>query len=175
MRVARKRSPRAAAFVTDIERQYGNRLRRFLASRLRDGAADVPDLAQEVFLRLLRIAHHDSIRSSEAYVFTVAFHVLHQHLQRRAKMLETVDFTGVIDDMESSSDTDPATQVETQQRLAIIQNALEKLSPTVGAVLMLHRRDGFSLQEIGTQLGISRTRAKKYFSQALVHCRKHLQ
>ncbi len=42
------------SFVANIAARYGPRLRRFLSVRLRN-AADVPDLAQEVFLRLLRV------------------------------------------------------------------------------------------------------------------------
>jgi len=38
------------SFVASLAAQYGRRLRRFLFTRARN-AADVPDLAQEVFLR----------------------------------------------------------------------------------------------------------------------------
>jgi RNA polymerase sigma factor (sigma-70 family) len=163
------------AFVAEIEKQHGQRLRRFLASRLRHGTADVPDLVQEVFLRLLRIDRHETIRSSEAYLFTVAFHVLHQHVMRRAAAPEAIEITTLIDQMESTSDTDPVNQVETQQQLEDLQHALQQLSPKAQAVLLLHRRDGYSLEEIADQLGFSRANAAKYLAKALVHCRQHLQ
>ncbi len=41
------------SFVAGIVTQYGRRLRRFLSVRLRN-VQDVPELAQEVLLRLLR-------------------------------------------------------------------------------------------------------------------------
>ena len=163
------------AFVADIEKQHGQRLRRFLASRLRHRAADVQDLAQEVYLRLLRIDHHETIRSSEAYLYTVAFHVLHQHVLRRSAMPEAVEITALIDEMESAPGSDPLTQVETQQQLEELQGALEQLSPKAQAVLLLHRRDGYSLEEIGTRLGFSRAMAAKYLSKALLHCRQRLR
>ena len=162
------------AFVADIEKQHGLRLRRFLASRLRHRAADVQDLAQEVFLRLLRINHHETIRSSEAYLYTIAFHVLHQHVLRRSAMPEAVEITALIDEMESAPESDPATQAETQQALEELQGALSQLSPKAQAVLLLHRRDGYSLEEIGTRLGISRPMAAKYLGKALLHCRQRL-
>ena len=163
------------AFVTDVERQHGRRLRRFLASRLRNAVADVPDLAQEVFLRLLRIDHHESIRSSEAYLFTIAFHVLHQHTMRQSNMPEAVEISALIDEMESAPERDPASQAETQQRLEALQGALRQLSPKAQAVLLLSRRDGYSLEEIGTQLGVSRAMAAKYLAKALLHCRQRLE
>jgi RNA polymerase sigma-70 factor (ECF subfamily) len=163
------------AFVADVERQHGRRLRRFLASRLRHAAADVPDLVQEVFLRLLRINHHESIRSSEAYLFTIAFHVLHQHTLRRSLMPEAVEISALIDEMESAPESNPATQVETQQRLEGLQSALQELSPKAQAALLLHRRDGYSLEEIGVRLGVPRAMAAKYLSKALLHCRQRMR
>lgn len=163
------------AFVADLERQHGQRLRRFLASRLRHSAADVQDLVQEIFLRLLRIDHHETIRSSEAYLFTVAFHVLHQHVLRRAAVPESVEITALIDQMESAPENDPAARVETQQQIEELQGALQQLSPKAQAVLLLHRRDGYSLEEIGVQLGFSRAMAAKYLSKALLHCRQRLR
>lgn len=161
-------------YVAEIEKQHGQRLRRFLASRLRHQAADVHDLAQEVFLRLLRIDHHETIRSSEAYLFTVAFHVLHQHVLRRAAMPETVEITALIEELESTPRSDPATQVETQQQLEELQGALMQLPAKAQAVLLMHRRDGYSLEEIGKKLGFSRAMAAKYLSRALLHCRQQL-
>jgi len=164
------------ALIADIEKQHGARLRRFLASRLRYSlAADVPDLAQEVFLRLLRIDHFETIRSSEAYLFTVAFHVLHQHVLRHAAMPETVEISTLISEMESAPDNDPVVQTERQQQLRELQHALSGLPLKGQAVLLLHRRDGYTLDEIGSQLGISRAMAAKYLSRALLHLRQHFQ
>lgn len=162
-------------FVAGLERQHGQRLRRFLASRLRNSAADVEDLAQEVFLRLLRIDHHETIRSSESYLYMIAFHVLHQHLLRRAKVPEAVQITALIDEVESAPQDDPAAQAEMQQQLQDLQGALRQLPPKAQAVLLLHRRDGYSLEEIGAQLGFSRANAAKYLAKALLHCRHYLK
>ncbi len=163
------------AFVAEIEKQHGQRLRRFLASRLRYGAADVPDLAQEVFLRLLRIDRHETIRSTEAYLFTVAFHVLHQHVMRRSAAPEAVEITTLIDQMEAAPDADPVNRAETAQQIEELQQALQQLPPKARAVLLLHRRDGYSLEEIADRLGFSRANAAKYLAKALLHCRQHLQ
>jgi len=164
------------ALIASIEKQHGARLRRFLASRLRASlAADVPDLAQEVFLRLLRIDHLETIRSSEAYLFTVAFHVLHQHVLRHAAMPESVEISTLITEMESAPDSDPVVQTERQQQLRELQHALAGLPPKGQAVLLLHRRDGYSLDEIASKLGMSRPMAAKYLSKALLHLRQRFQ
>jgi RNA polymerase sigma factor (sigma-70 family) len=162
--------------VAEIERQHGGRLRRFLAARLRKTLTDdVPDLVQEIYLRLLRINHFESIRSPEAYLFTIAFHVLHQHAMRHSAMPEALDIGALINEMEAAPETDPALQAERQQQVEDLRKALQELSPKAQAVLLLHRRDGYSLQEIGNQLGLSRAMAAKYLSKALLHCRSRLQ
>jgi DNA-directed RNA polymerase specialized sigma24 family protein len=71
-------TPEKYSFVAGIAEKYGGRLKRLLRLRARN-AADVQDLAQEVFLRLLRAPHHEEIRSPEAYLFTIASHVIQQH------------------------------------------------------------------------------------------------
>lgn len=161
-------------FVTEIERQHGRSLRRFLASRLRNAAADVPDLVQEVFLRLLRVARHETIRSPEAYIITIASHVLQQHVLREAARPHAVDVMDMLEQIETSSDDDLAARTETQQRVDELERVMRGLSVKARAVLILHRRDGYSLEEIGARLGISRAMAKKYLAQALAHCRKRM-
>src|SRR5579863_2804788 len=86
--------------------RYGRRLRRFLSVRLRN-AADVPDLAQEVFLRLLRVEGYENIRSPEAYLFTIASHVIHQHAMRRASEPVSVDIAEVFSELRTSASDDP--------------------------------------------------------------------
>jgi RNA polymerase sigma factor (sigma-70 family) len=157
-------------FVTEIATQHGRKLRRYLAARLRN-AADVSDLVQEVFLRLLRVDRHDSIRNPEAYVMTVASHVLHQHALRLATAPQTVAAIDVIVDLHGAIETDPVAQVDARRRLEQLDHALSQMTPNVHATFVLHRRDGLTLAEIGKQLGVSRPMVKKYLAKALIQCR----
>lgn len=157
-------------FVSNIAARYGDRLRRFLSRRLRN-VADAPDLAQEVFLRLMRVEHHETIRSPEAYLFTVASHVLHQHTLRQSMTPVSVDISELFSELQLTSNDDPAASVDTEQRLEQLQLSLRVLPPKVSTTLMLHRFAGFSIEEIGRQLGVSRPTAKKYLARALTHCR----
>jgi RNA polymerase sigma factor (sigma-70 family) len=161
------------AFVTEVATQHGRRLRRYLAARLRN-AADVPDLVQEVFLRLLRIERHESIRNPEAYVMTVAGHVLHQHTLRLATTPHTVDAIDVIVDLQGAIETDPVAQVDARRRLEQLDRALAGMAPNVYATFVMHRRDGLTLEEIGKHLGVSRPMVKKYLAKALIQCKAHL-
>jgi DNA-directed RNA polymerase specialized sigma24 family protein len=109
--------PDNRSFVAGIAARYGSRLRRFLSVRLRN-AADVPDLAQEVFLRLLRVDGYENIRSPEAYLFTIASHVIQQHAVRRSSEPVSVDIAEVFSELRTASSDDPPDQVAHAQQLA---------------------------------------------------------
>ena len=162
--------PNNRSFVANIAVRYGRRLRRFLSVRLRN-AADVPDLAQEVFLRLLRVEGYENIRSPEAYLFTIASHVIQQHAVKRASEPLSVEIGEVFSELKTSSSDDPADQLMHMQRLANLEGILSSLPSRVAASLVLHRVAGYSVQEVADQLGVSRETAKKYLSRAVEHCR----
>ena len=115
------------AFVTEIATKHGRRLRRYLAARLRN-AADVSDLVQEVFLRLMRVARHESIRNPEAYVMTVAGHVLHQHTLRNATAPQSSSAVDVLLDLQRAIETDPVARLDAQRRLEDLDFALERFA-----------------------------------------------
>jgi RNA polymerase sigma-70 factor (ECF subfamily) len=158
------------SFVAEISQRYGTRLRRFLSARLRN-ASDVPDLAQEVFLRLLRVPHHESIRSPEAYLLTVASHVLYQHRVSQSAIPETLDISEVFTELHALNADSPESRAEVTQRLEDLQRALKELPARECSALLLHRFDGYSIQEIASKLGVARPTAKKYLAKALAHCR----
>jgi RNA polymerase sigma factor (sigma-70 family) len=161
-------------FLVSIEQSQGQRLRRFLSSRLRNAAADTPDLMQEVYLRLLRIENHEAIRNPQAYLFTVASHVLHQHALRQSTTLESVALLDVEPRLQADANTDPAAEVEMEQAFEELGRSLQRLSPKAYAALILSRCEGLPLQEIGDRLGVSRAQVKKYLAKALIHVRQQL-
>jgi RNA polymerase sigma factor (sigma-70 family) len=161
------------AFVTDLEKTHGRRLRRFLSSRVRSGA-DVPDLVQEVFLRLLRVERHEAIRNPQAYLYTVASHVLSQHTLRSAATDEVLRFSNLLADLRGNFDSDPAAEVETEQVFEELAGALERHAPRAYATLVLHRYHGLELKEIAPRLGVSYNMVKRYLAQALTFCQQRL-
>ncbi len=162
--------PDNRSFVAGIAARYGPRLRRFLSLRLRN-AADVPDLAQEVFLRLLRVDGYESIRSPEAYLFTIASHVIHQYAVRRSAEPVSVDVAEVFSELRTPASDDPSDQVAQAQRLDELEHMLGHLPARVATALVLHRVAGYSVQEVADELGVSRETTKKYLARAVEHCR----
>jgi RNA polymerase sigma-70 factor (ECF subfamily) len=160
--------------VEDLAASHGEHLRRFLRSRVRN-QADVPDLVQEVFLRLLRVPDHETIRAPEAYIFTIAHHVAQQHSLRSSASAASVELGEVLSELRAVTESDPALEVSAQQCLEKLDHALSQLSPKIQSTFLLYRRDGMTMDEISERLGISRPMAKKYLVKALVQFRKSLK
>lgn len=162
------------SFVEELAVSHGEQLRRFLVARLRH-PADVPDILHEVYLRMLRIPNTESIRSPEAYLFTVAQHVALQHTLRQTATPPSVELTEMLDIPSASPEADPVLATDAAQCLDRLQHAMEELSPKLRATFLLHRRDGLSLDDIAARLGISRPMVKKNLMKALMHLRQHLE
>jgi RNA polymerase sigma factor (sigma-70 family) len=174
MAPARREAADAHAFVAELATNHSERLRRFLRTRVRN-SADIPDVIQEVFLRLLRIPNHETIRVPEAYVFTVALHVAQQYALRSATSDGAVELSDVLSEPQVIVEADPALEVTARQSLECLGEALTELSAKTQATFLLYRCEGMSMDEISERLGISRPMAKKYLVKALAHFRKRLK
>src|SRR5262245_7961024 len=114
-------------FLGKIAGSHSTRLQRYFAARLHN-VADVADLAQEVFLRLIRVDRHERIRNPEAYLFTIASHVLAQHsLQARQQERENVDIADLVTDGALAVDIDHAQGVDLERRAGELQRAMAQL------------------------------------------------
>jgi RNA polymerase sigma factor (sigma-70 family) len=160
------------AFLATIEKAYGRQLRRYLSARMRNAASDVPDLVQEVFLRLLRVERHEAIRNPQAYLYTIASHVLHQHALRKTAAPESIELADVASELEAIPDSDPELQAERDQRFEELRRGLRQISPGAYATLLLHRYYGLPLTDISERLGVSYSMTKKYLAKALKYIEK---
>jgi RNA polymerase sigma factor (sigma-70 family) len=165
-------------FLRSVVARHGRPLMKFFVSRLPD-SADAPDLVQEVYLRILRLERPDLIRCPEAYLFTIASNIAHEHGLKRSRQppqitLEDAAPDELPADIVAFATAAPEEAALQSDRIRRLEAVLSRLSPKARATLVWHRRDGQTYEEIGAQLGISRNMVKKYLSQALAQCRKYL-
>jgi RNA polymerase sigma-70 factor (ECF subfamily) len=133
--------------------------------------ADAPDLAQEVYLRMLRVKDLDSIQSPQSYLFTVASNLLKEDAVLQRKRGSRVDIAEAADDWQLQNLPNFVGELDTANRVERLRIVLQQLSPKCRAAVVLQYRDGLSYQEIADRLHVSTNMVKKYLSQALVHCR----
>ena len=160
-------------FVSEVVARYGDDLLRFLSRRVAT-AADARDLAQEAYVRLLRIEHKEMIANPQAYLYRIAAHLEYEfELKRRTDAAGLRRWTAERGEIVDPVAVDRAADAETLGgRLA---QAFKGLSPKCRAVLVMHRRDGMTYDEIGERLGISSSMVKKYLGLGLRHCRSRLR
>ena len=142
--------------------------------RRRTRTADAADLAQEVYLRMLRIRDPKAIRDPVLYLFTVANNLVKEQgvLDRRRatdvdiEAVATPEQLGVLPNFEG--------ELDAAQRSARLQAVLKQLGPKCQAAVILRFTHELSYREVARRLGVSPQMARKYVVQALSHCRRRM-
>jgi RNA polymerase sigma factor (sigma-70 family) len=148
-------------------------LQTFFMRRIRS-KADAPDLAQEVYVRMLRISNQEAIRNPVHYLYTVANNLVKEHavLDRRQASGIDIDEAPAHEQLESLPAFDG--DLDATQRVARLGVVLQQLRPKCRAAVELRYTQGLSFREIAIHLEVSPQMAKKYVAQALGHCRRRM-
>jgi RNA polymerase sigma factor (sigma-70 family) len=148
-------------------------LQSFFLRRIRS-KADAADLAQEVYVRMLRIRDLEAIRNPVSYLYTVANNLVKEHAVLDRRQASGVD----IDEMPAYEQlaTLPVFDgdLDATQRVARLGEVLKQLRPKCRAAVELRFTQGLAYREIALQLGVSPQMAKKYVAQGLSHCRRRM-
>jgi RNA polymerase sigma factor (sigma-70 family) len=148
-------------------------LQSFFLRRIRS-KADAADLAQEVYVRMLRIRDQGAIRNPVHYLYTVANNLVKEHavLDRRQASSIDIDEAPAHEQLETLPAFDG--ELDATQRVARLGIVLKQLRPKCRAAVELRFTHGLSYREIATHLDVSPQMAKKYVAQALGHCRRRM-
>ena len=130
-----------------------------LKSRLGD-SPDLPDLAQEVFLRLLRIRQPELIRDPEAYVYRVALNVAQEWRLRAAQSKD--HSSAALEALEAADEPEESTVRDQRQR--IIRRAVAELPAATRSALLLHVYRDMTYEHVAEHMGVSRRAVKRYLA-----------
>jgi RNA polymerase sigma factor (sigma-70 family) len=160
------------SLVERLFAEHGGALQAFFRRRIR-AKADASDLAQEVYLRMLRVSDHEAIRNPVPYLYTVANNLVKEHA-----VLERRQASGVDIDVETHEQLEslPAFDgdLDEMRRAERLRVVLKQLRPKCQAAVTLRFNEGLTYREVAIRLGVSPQMAKKYVAQALVHCRRRM-
>lgn len=156
--------------LSDWFRQWRSPLRRFLSLRGRYGSADLDDIAQEVFLRMLRSDRQTMVMNPQAYLFKIAANVsvewstrASSRLPHSHEWLETLPNEGC-----------PEDDYEREAMEHDLNCAVETLPSRTRAILRMHYRDGLTHDEIASQLATTRRVVKRDLIHAYADLRAAL-
>lgn len=144
----------------------------FLTRRMSDRQRAC-DVAQETYLKLLKVEQQSvSVENERGFIFRVAGNLAIDTLRRDQRQSASQTET-------SLEAIDPTPQPEAallaHERLAMLDEALQQLSPNARQALLLNRIEGLTQAQIAEQLGVSPSMVAKYIGQALRHCRDWLK
>jgi RNA polymerase sigma factor (sigma-70 family) len=164
---------RKKALIERLFSEHGTALQAFFRRRIRV-IPDAPDLAQEVYVRMLRVSDTDAIRNPELYLYTVANNLVKENvvIDRRRAASSDIDDIAVQEQLAELPQFDA--DIDTGVRVERLREVLAQLPPKCRAAVLLQYGHDMSYEEIGTRLGISTHMVKKYLSQALLHCRRRM-
>jgi RNA polymerase sigma-70 factor (ECF subfamily) len=153
--------------------EHGGALRAFLYRRVRS-QTDAAELAQEVFLRMLRVPDMATIRNPEAYLFAVASNLAKEHAQRTPHASSTLNIDDPLVQEQLAELPAFGAQLDREMRVRRLREVLDQLSPKCRAAVVMQYWHGLTYEEIAERLGVSTNMVNKYVTQALVHCRRRM-
>jgi len=164
----------SAPFALIAARHYSDQLKRYLSRRIHR-RQDVEDLAQQVYMKLLRVRTTTEVDVPLRFVYGVASKVVADHWANAYRETEHFPSAGEAQDVCANLPSDalsdrPDEQLDVQQQLEV---ALQSLSPMHAAVVLLIDRDEMSQEEVAEELGLSTHTVKKYATQARARIRMH--
>jgi RNA polymerase sigma factor (sigma-70 family) len=152
-------------------RQRWNRsLLQFLGRRVRR-AFDIEDLAHETYLRLLRAKDLREVHNPQAYLLSVASHVVSEWREREPPAHQWV----VMDENLLIDDHRPELAVDAHLSQAQLDQVLASLSPQTRAVVLLKCRDERSCKEIATELALTDRQVRRHLTRGYEILRRSLE
>lgn len=136
--------------------------------------ADVDDLVQECYFRILRAHENARILSGRAFLFTVAHNVVCD-LHRRRAVANPVPITEtaalpVLDD-----GPDMVVQVSRREELGLLAEAIKELPERCRQVFLLRKIQELPQKEIAARLGITENTVETLVAKGAMRCAAYMR
>ena len=157
------------ALVGQWHKDFRGQLERFLKRGIAS-SDDVNDLAQEVFLRLLRVERPELIRAPREYLYRIAKHVLWEWRSREKRAASySVAYSRepLVADAESVG-------FRLDQDGLDVRRALEALPKAQAAALILRWYYGMTYKQIAAELDVTDRMVKRYIVKGYAALRSAL-
>jgi RNA polymerase sigma-70 factor (ECF subfamily) len=153
-------------------REWRRPIRYWLSRRSSVPAADLDDVAQEVFLRLLRYGEDVVVDNPQGYLFRIAANVASEW-RERARLRRPHDQSW-LQELQIDPADEPENAVARSAVQEQVQAAVERLPQRQRVVLLLHVNDGLTYMEIAQQMGLSYRAVLRDLTRAYAQLRMQL-
>jgi RNA polymerase sigma-70 factor (ECF subfamily) len=151
-------------------REWREPLRRFLLLRRSVSPSDIDDVAQEVFLRMLRYDRQELVVHPQAYLFKMASNVAAEWSIRAARRQPHASEWLA----ELAAESSPESDLQRDAEEAALLRALEALPPRAREVTRLHFSEGLTYQAIAERLRVTPRVVKREMVRAYAMLRGSL-
>lgn len=146
-------------------------MRRFFLARL-GPAADVDDLMQDLYLKVIGTDASTEVREPRAYLYRLASNLMmdrwrstRRSAARDASWREISNVSGPAEDIDDAPSAEAV--VAGRDALAALMAALSRLPDKTQTIFRLHKFNGLSYAEVAKNLGVSRSTVEKHMMEAL--------
>lgn len=151
---------------------------RFLTARLGDRSI-AEDLSHDLYLKLAGRTIAEEVRDPAAYLFRMALNLARDYRRERqrahAREADWASSRATIIGTEAVSDAPSAEAgYAARQKLKLVHEALEELSPQCRRAFVMHKFEGLSHEEVALRAEISRSTVEKHMRTAMLHLVKRL-
>lgn len=116
--------------------------------------ADVDDIVQDCFARIMRARRTGTVRSPKPLLFAIARNAVRDFIHRKTRA-ELIPITETFDCAVLEGESDVVESVCRKQELALLTEAIHALPDRCREVLLLRKIKGLSQKEIAELLGIA--------------------
>jgi RNA polymerase sigma-70 factor (ECF subfamily) len=128
-------------------------IRSWLRNRASVPPGDIDDLAQEVFLRLLRYSDDVAVDNPQGYLFRIAANVANEW-RERSRVRKPHDDSW-LDELQIEAGDEPENAFAKTRANEYVQAAVDRLPPRQREVLLLHVNEGLTYKQIAQQRGLT--------------------
>lgn len=158
------------AVLVTWRKRWNRNLRQFLGRRVRS-SVEIEDLAQEIYLRLLRAPDLQQVRNPQAYLLRVAGNVV---AEWRRQTPPTEPFS-IGDEDAQADDCVPELVLDAALSEERLHRQLERMSPMMRAIVLLRLRDELSYKQIAQELDLTLRQVRRYLARGYDHLRSVLE
>ena len=128
-------------------------IRSWFSTRASVPRAEVDDLAQEVFLRLLRYSDDVAVENPQGYLFKIAANVANEW-RDRSRVRQPHDRSW-LDELQIDPSDQPDNAMFQSRVSKHLQTAVDQLPQRQREVLLLHVNEGLTYKQIADRLGVT--------------------
>ncbi len=128
-------------------------IRSWLRNRASVPPGDIDDLAQEVFLRLLRYSDDVAVENPQGYLFRIAANVANEW-RERSRVRKPHDDSW-LEELQIEAGDEPENAFAKSRANEYVQAAVDRLPPRQREVLLLHVNEGLTYKQIAQLKGLT--------------------